>query len=170
MGISAYQYYPSGARRILGEDEKKGDIEVDFEITELNHKLNLMRREYHSFEFRDSVIECVKRLFGDFGDWLDAQEDNAKLSEHAYEFIKETIEFINTGKRPVLIITRASILRQEMKGGFQDDVKVATRKTRLRDMLHVDPKNFVFAWSQHRGGFEDMLCTSVFLFGTDFRE
>lgn len=170
MQLKAYQYYPTGYRSPLSEDRSKGDILPDAELVEL---WGLIRRDpglYDSFEYKDRVIQCVKRLFGDFGEWLDAQDANAKITNHGYELLKDTVGYINSGHRDVMIISRSAIIAQQYEGGIYEDQAVASRKTRLRDLLRVKPSEFIFQWLQHRDGFEDMLCTSVFLFGTELRK
>lgn len=170
MQINAYQYYPTGYRRPLDESQSKGDILPDAELVSLWQALCKDRSLFDSFEYKDRVIQCVKRLFGDFAEWLDAQDKNVKITDHGYQFIIDTIGYIDTGHRDVMIITRSNIIAQQYYAGVYEDKAVAARKTRLRDLLRTRPSEFVYQWLQHRDGFEDMLCTSVFLFGTELRK
>lgn len=170
MLAKAHQYYPTGFRTPLPEDRSKGDIIPDSEIVALYRALCTDRSLYDSFEYKDRVISCVKRLFGNFGEWLDAQDTNARISDQGYQLIKDTLEYINTGNRSVMIISRAAIIEQQYRDGVYEDNNVAGRKTRLRDSLRGLPSEVFFDWLQHRDGFEDMLCTCHFMFGTELRK
>lgn len=170
MLIKAHQYYPTGYRTPLPEDRSKGDIIPDAELAELWQALCIDRGLFHSFDFKDRVITCVKRLFGDFGEWLDAQDANTKITDQGYQLIKDTLGYIATGHRDVMIISRSAIIAQQYAEGHYEDKNVANRKTRLRELLRGLPSEYLYDWLQHRDGFEDMLCTCIFMFGTELRK
>lgn len=166
----SYQYYPTGYRTPLLPDQVKGDIVPDAELLTMWQLLSRDRAVYDSFEFKDQVLVRVKALFGNFAEWLDAQDANPKITSQAYELIKDTINYINTGRRDVMIISRTSLVAQQYSDGIFDDPKVTLRKTRLRELLQVPTSEVFYHWLKHRDGFEDMLCTSIFLFGTELRK
>lgn len=166
----SFQYYPTGYRTPLTNDQVKGDIVPDAELAAMWRALSRDRSIFDSFEFKDQLLTRVKTLFGDFADWLDAQDANPKLTDHAYELIKDTIGYINTGKRSIMVISRVALVTQQYEDGIFEDPKVALRKTRLRELLLVKPSEVFYHWLKHRDGFEDMLCTSNFLFGTELRK
>lgn len=166
----SYQYYPTGCRTLLADNQTKSDVMPDATLSALWRSLSNDRSLADTFEFKDQVIVQVKNLFGDFGVWLDEQDNNAKLTNHTYELLKDTIEYINTGRRSIMIISRVAIVKQQYLDGIYVDENVALRKTRLRELLLVKPSEFVQHWLKHRDGFDDMLCTSNFLFGTELRK
>lgn len=169
MGNVVYQYYPTGYRVPL-VDGPRTENAIDVQVAALYNEFKSNPANCENFEFRQQVIECAKRLFGQFHGWLDAQDHNVKISKHAYDFIEDTLEFISTGRRPIEILSRLGIIDSERASGKYENDKAEQRRTRLRDKLSVPSREYLYHWLRHRGGFEDMLCTLNFIFGTDFRK
>lgn len=168
MLSKAYQGYPMGFRSPLN-DRMKTETTVDLELAKLWRDMQDGRISHESWEFRSQVIDCTKRLFGDFLEWLDAQDQNTKISQNGYDFIVDTIQFINTGRRTVSIATRTGIITTEIRTDKYENLSAAGRTTKLRELLKVHPREVIFEWVKHKDGFSDMLCTINFLFGTDMR-
>lgn len=168
MFNTVYQVYPMGFRSPLSEGVKS-QTDVDFEIVQLYKEFKTGKRHVDSFEFRKKVIQATRRLLGFFPEWLDAQDKNTKISESAYELLVDTIEFINTGNRPIALEVRMGIMATEQLMNTYENAAAAGRTTKLRDLLLIKPDEVIFTWINHRDGFFDMLCTIHSIFGLNPR-
>jgi hypothetical protein len=165
MFSGSYQVSPLGFRSPIGNGEK-GVTEPDVQIVNLYQQYRTGRRSLLSFEYRDEIISCVRRLFGYLPEWLDAQDKNTRISEQSYELLKDTIAFLNTGVRPVALFSRLSIIGTEISMNTYQNPSASGRTTRLLDELKVDPVSFIHRWiTVSPDGLYDMLCTTHFLFG-----
>ena len=165
MFTGTYQVSPLGFRSPIGNGEKTA-TEPDAQIVNLYKQFKSGQRSLLSFEYRDEVISCVRRLFGYFPEWLDAQDRNTRISEQSYELLRDTIEYLNTGVRPVALFSRLGIMGTEISMNSYQNASAAGRTTRLLDELKVNPNEFIHRWvTVDSDGFYDMLCTAYILFG-----
>jgi hypothetical protein len=58
------------------------------------------------------------KLFGDFREFLAAQEDNAAISPHQRNLLMDTIQYINCGKRPFPLRMRMELIQAERLDGY----------------------------------------------------
>jgi hypothetical protein len=166
---TSFQYYPTGFRVPLNQDTKR-ETAVDTVLLDILANYKKGNVSPFMFAFYDELVLTINRLIPDFIDFLDANDQNTKISQQAYEFLADTIAYINTGKRPVTINSRMSICASEVQSDTYENKFAAQRKTMLRNLLRVPAKDIVFAWLRHKDGVVDMLCTLQFIFATDFRK
>lgn len=166
MFAASFQYFPSGVRIPLKQGFKSETL-VDEELVALMKKLNDNRISGDCVEFRKDVIRHTRRLLGNLVDFLDAQDQNTRLCVNGYEYLKDTIEFLNKGYRSVHSSSRIGLVAADFTHNQQSNPKAENRRERLRDLLKISPEEYIFVWLKHPNGFADMLCTVNFLFGTD---
>ena len=119
------------------------------------------------WEFRQKAIDNAIRAFGDIKQWLNLQQFNTHLCDIAFDFIHDTVRYINTGERTVSTHTAGALIQAAVNnrvigGGYTGRV---VRQVILADALKVKPENLIQTWLSYEGGFEDMLCTMYILFG-----
>lgn len=161
--------YPSGFRSPIGL-ANKGPIQPDPELVKFLDDLRAHRCHQESWATRDRFYTIARRLFGDFGAWLDLQEINPEISQTAYDMIADTIDFINKGRRSVMSTSRMAVIKTEvqMKTYYRN---IATRRTTtLRARANFRLDDYIFYWANQPDGFADMLCIVSFIFGTDLRK
>lgn len=164
MNLVAYQYYPLGFRSPI-RDSFRTETIPDPAWTQLYADYKNGKVNGESIEFRMQVIAIARRLFGNFNEWLDAQDQNPKISEQAYELVVDTIRFLNVGRRPVDISCRIGIIADQIVNNRYSNPKAVERRTKLRDLLQVDRSEVLFRWVQPRGGFGDLVQTLNVFFG-----
>lgn len=164
----SYQIYPTGFRRPLGLDVKT-ETKVDTQLLEFNRKLAIHEYRIDAWPVRDELFRMVRRLFGNFGDWLMAQDKNTAISQTAYDLIGEVIDFIETGRRPVDLNSRIAIINMESADNIYGNVVADRRTTTLLSRLKFPPEEYLFRWVNQPDGVIDMLCTVNFIFGSELR-
>ena len=124
-----------------------------------------------SFEYKREVIETCIRLYGDFYRWLHYQLiKNRFMHGINQEFLIDTLWFIKTGHRQMMLPTWESLITQ------YPDMEAEKRQQRLDDITldgfmtspgnWVNPySNYIEEWTSHPDGFNDMLYTTYLLFG-----
>lgn len=166
MFAAAFQYFPTGVRIPLRQGFK-AETTVDETFVTLMKSLADAKVSGDDPHFRKDAIRHARRLMGNLVDFLDAQDQNTRLSVNGYEYLKDTIEFLNKGYRSVHSSSRIGLIAADFKSNQSTNPKAESRRERLRDLLQIPPEEFIFTWLKHPNGFADMLCTVNFLFGTD---
>lgn len=165
MFAQSFQVYPMGFQTPLSEGVKS-PTEPDAEIVRLWNDYRTGRALLMSHSFRRDVIRAVQRLYGYFPEWLDAQDKNTKISQSAYEMIEDTVCLINTGRRPIELSVRLSIIATEQQMNMYQNPCAVERTSKLRDSLQVPTNEVIFRWiTGSTDGFFDMLCTTHAIFG-----
>lgn len=166
MFAATFQYYPSGVRTPLMQGFKSETL-VDEEWLQLKKLVNSHKVYIDSIDYRKLVVKHARRLFGNFREWLDAQDQNTRLSVNGYEYLVDTIEFLNKGFRTVSAGSRMALIASDFAHSNSTNPKAENRRTRLRDLLQINPDEFIYVWCNQPNGFSDMICTVDLLFGTD---
>lgn len=165
MNIQSYQFSPVGFRSPLYEGGKT-EPEPDDLITTAWEKLTTdPKGEANSWEFRRKVINRAMDLFRFFPEWLQAQEENPKLTPHMRAFLEDTLSFINTGRRRMAIVSRAYCLQAELELPNKPKYRRGRSTPKLKMMLNIDGKDYMYHWLKHDNGFEDLLATVNVIFG-----
>lgn len=117
-----------------------------------------------SWSYRRQVVDSALRLFGEFGPWLQDQLNNPRVVGYNLEFLKDTLQFIRTGKRDLCL---ANWLELVAEG---DDLANAAEisRTRVNNFASVRGETtvqLIQAWCTHPGGIEDLAGTLHILFG-----
>lgn len=163
MQTRIYGYYPLGFRRLLRPGERKLDSGPDENVTLQFVKWQQDRAGFRSWATHEEAIKLAITMFGDFHGWLIEQQANDKLSRHAWEFIIETIRFINTGERRINVHTHTSMILMDVEN-FRT-FPVRDRKEKLTALLQSSPETVIGQWLRQHNGFSDMLCSLTTFFG-----
>lgn len=166
MDFLAYQVYPLGFRTPLKGEQVRTETTVDPQWVELRKRVHSNQVNVMCMTYRLAVIRRARELLGDFGEFLTAQDQNPKISKHGYGLLKDTLQFITTGRRSVSLATWETLLREEWRSGAYADLGAAKRTETLVSSL-PRPDRYMVDWLKHENGFNDMLCTVNLLFGTD---
>lgn len=197
----SFQIYPRG---FIGALQADGAAQVaksvaNFDIVRLhsgsraagspkkppsNQEIDTLYKEYitnsiqaHTFQFYERVLIAAFGAFGtqDFHEWLSAQaQANGTDYLHA-KFLKDTVRFISTGRREMLIETWLPMLTTG--NDFQNAVSAVSKTdTAFMEMLaeysKLAPcetdrqlKTVIFEWVRQPNGITDLLKTLYILFG-----
>lgn len=163
-----WQYYPTGFRSPLLLEDKK-ETAPDADLVEFMRKSKAHLHSISSWSTRRDFYEIAKRLYGDFGAWLDAQDSNPDISQTAYDMIYETLRYIETGRRPISLATRMAIINVEAENGVTSRTPTSAKMPSLRSTLKFNPSRYMYLWANQEDGFSDMLCVTNFIFGSQTR-
>lgn len=165
MRVQSYQYTPLGFRSPIYGDMKEVPAADEKIVEAWQSEIAGAHSQSVSWAEQRKVINRALDLLGHFPEFLDAQDKNSRLTPHMRAFLEDTLDFINTGRRKVAIISRAQCIFFEKE---KQDVPryVPGRSTpKLRKMLNVRGEDFMYHWLNHKDGFNDMLATMNVLFG-----
>lgn len=138
----------------------KGDATLDSLYKfYLDHSVN-----NSTWSYRRRVLESALRLFGDIREWMRDQRNNPRIVGYNLEFLKDTLDYIRTGKRQMSISTWIELVAEAT-----DHAPIPTHLT--APPLALEPSDttvqLLQRWcAQADGkGFEDLLYTLHVLFG-----
>ena len=160
--ITTYQNYPSGFR-VPVMSEFRMDTAGDRDVKRFMETMTVaVGPRVNSWNFRRNVLVVASKLFGDFRAFLEAQEKNLALSPHQRALLADTVTFINCGKRPISLRTRAELISAEKGVGY----KTWPPSTPVTvNALRVPVEDYMYHWINHSEGFFDLLCTLDLIFG-----
>lgn len=161
--IPTYGYYPLGFRRQLGAGETKTDISPDAEVVELYLKWQQDRLLGKTWAKTSDGILAALRLFGDARQWLRVQQFNDHLTPYGWYFLLQTIQFINTGKRDISILTATNLVLDDVEA--KRVISSADRKVNLLDLVGADSESMIGRWVRWPGGFDDLIQSLNVFFG-----
>lgn len=139
-------------------------IKPDAEIAELYHTQILKPASLLDFEFKQAVVKCCLRLYGNFKAWLKKQlANNDFIHGYNQEFLLDTYNFIMNGERKVMIPTWMSLV-EEFPDMTRDPAFMQNHIKKIEDELGSN-EDFICRWASHKDGLLDMLCTTYMLFG-----
>lgn len=174
--MSYVRLYPGG---VINTDIKRIEDNVsdkkliiqrpDEEIIALYKERNASYIRNESFEFKKKVITCAIRLYGNFYPWLDFQlKRNRFIHDLNQEFLIDTLKFIKTGERSMMLHMWENLLEQ-----YPDTLQ---RKQPITDLMTLEYlenidyvenpfSDYIVEWTTQKDGFYDMLYTTYLLFG-----
>jgi len=162
----AYDITPQGFRVPLYDDKRRGDGPDSLVVESCALLASDPSGFTHSWDFQRKIINRGLDLFGDFHQFLKAQDMHGNLTVHQRGFLEDTVQFIRTGKRSMSIETRIMCLMAEM-GHKHPTIFTPSRSTRsLVDMLGLPSEDYMYHWIGHARGFTDMVCTLNVIFGS----
>lgn len=124
-----------------------------------------------SWTYRKRVLDTALRLFGDFGEWLNDQRSNPRISGYNLEFLKDTLNFIRTGRRVLSIQTAIELVSENIPHGI---TAAANQSTPSELILGRETStiSIIQAWcgqpalfEDRARGFEDLLLSMYVFFG-----
>lgn len=169
--------YPGGVVNREGGDKHMHETYSKLIITRPDPKVEELHKSNFtafvnndSFEFKKEVIETCIRLYGDFYRWLQYQ---LIMNRFVYgvnqEFLIDTLWYIKTGERKVMLPVWESIITQYPDLG---DVKPKRLEDTMVESFLKSGSNYdnpysgyITEWTSHPDGIYDMLYTTYLLFG-----
>ena len=141
------------------------DVENDPTIEDLYKSWSVRVSNTDSWKFKRLVVARCAQLFGDFHHWLMLQAaNNDNIYDLNFEFLKDTVQYVRTGVRSAQLQTWKELLLEYPEPRLGCASKVRSRELGLTDPREFE--NFISMWCSYEGGFEDMLCTALVLFGS----
>lgn len=149
-------------RRANGEGVlvSKGDATVEtlYEF-HVNRTINTT-----AWPYRKQVLETALSLFGNFEQWLKDQYNNSRVSGHNEEFLKDTLQFIRTGRRDLCLESWIELVAEG------NDLGHAAELTRVSpsDLILKRGETTILLlqnWCSQPKGLEDLVGTLHILFG-----
>ena len=126
---------------------------------------------FTKFDFREECLEVCLNSFGthDFYEWCITQLSSPYLSSLHKQFINDTFNFIDTGKRNVSVESWVSLLyRNKQEQTKSTELRLHQffgLKDRLNNRRITHICDIVNNWVKHEGGFNDLVYTCYILFG-----
>jgi hypothetical protein len=146
-------------------DVEIADVACDSRIEDLYKSWSTRVSNTESWKFKKLVVARCAQLFGDFYHWLIIQSaDNDNIYDLNFEFLKDTVQYIRTGVRSAQLQTWKELLLEYPEPQIGCASKVRSRELMLTDAREFE--NVIGKWCSYDGGFEDMLCTALVLFGS----
>ena len=125
------------------------------------------------FSYYKEVFPVAMHMFNDFAGFLQAQKINPFLYGYNYEFLLDTLKFIQTGSRKVSIHNWKPLMAEwtephtDLKHRMTTGPLVEFQKYLGRDNSTVQ---VIAQWCSHPQGFEDMVMTMWLMFGSSFEK
>lgn len=119
----------------------------------------------NGWSYRRLVFPTAMAVFGDFATFLSTQKLNPFLYGYNYEFLIDTLRFIETGRRRISVQNWFDLLLEnhepnnDWRTRSNAELESFTRKYRS------DTAAVVSRWVSHDGGFNDLVVSMHILFG-----
>lgn len=174
--ISA-KLYPGGVVNRDGGDKHLHESYSKLIITQPDVKVSELYKSNfttfvnnESFEYKKEVIESCIRLYGDFYNWLRYQLfHNRFIHGTNQEFLIDTLWYIKTGERKIMLPVWESIITQypDMESDISKSIDDKTVYAFLKSPSNkTNPySGYLSEWISHADGIYDMLYTTYLLFG-----
>lgn len=136
----------------------------DEAVQTLNEFLQNRMVNTFSWSYRRQVLDSALRLFGEFGPWLQDQLNNPRIVGYNLEFLKDTLQFIRTGRRDLCLANWFELVAE----GDDSANAAEISRSRINNFPSVRGETTVQllqAWCGHEGGIEDLVGTLHILFG-----
>lgn len=117
-----------------------------------------------TFEFHLKAVQACSYGFGDFKDWVRLHVGTVPLTDTAYGFIKDTLEFILTGRRKFAATTWMVVIKSNPDIQISEHVRRG-RWLEIEPILAQLPDDPICMWCSHEGGFKDFILTTAVMFG-----
>ena len=174
--MTSAKLYPGGvvvnSEGLYGEYPSTGKLIVtkpDTKIIELHRSNYTTFVNNESFAFKRDVIHACIRLYGNFYQWLENQQiRNRLLHADNQEFLIDTLWYIKTGERKMMLPVWESIITQypDMEGVKPSRIDDSMIESFLKNSNRANPySNYISEWTSHPDGIYDMLYTTYLLFG-----
>lgn len=134
---------------------------------ELYGKMTTINFNSKAWDYRVEVIEVAKAVFGRRLDGFCASQfEGKRLHGYRLDFLKETLSYIESGKRTVSVGNWYELL---LDYPLRDDRPLPKRVDSVQQLStfkHVlTNPDYIAQWCSHEKGFEDMLCTLAIVAG-----
>lgn len=136
------------------------------ESIEMLYKILLDRNtNSRSWPFYRNVLSNAMRLFGDLRTWIQDQKSNPNLVGYNAQFLMDTINFIETGKRELSVGTWSDLLTEGGTAHHANAVPPHLTNSRATSEISDSSNLFLQKWVSQPNGLEDLLMTLHLCFG-----
>lgn len=124
-----------------------------------------------TFEFHEKILSVALTAFGtmDFMEWLEIQKQSNAASYYHARFLIDTMRFISTGKREMILETWEVVLNSSTPTQEWGDVLEAARELRKEVSNNqgsiLNLRDVVIRWCSQHNGIIDLIKTLHVLFG-----
>lgn len=162
--LRTYTYHPEW---FSGSKAKK---EINRNVENLWRRLNDGAGVLDDEDYREQLLRVALNAFGtvDFLEWLLIQQSGPSTGDLHMEFLKDTLQFIETGKRGLglhawtSMLTMSDITHNQTKDDGAFSWFFLTPEGKQKNILVLD---VVQRWCSQRNGFADLAQTLHVLFG-----
>lgn len=161
----AYDLTPQGFRIPLYDNKRLGDGPDELVVSSCAKLASDRTGETHTWNFQRKIINRGLDLFGDFREFLKAQDSNPSLTAHQRAFLEDTIQFICTGRRSMTLELRATCLAMESDERAPERFSPSRSTRPLYELYSLPSEDYMYHWIGHARGFTDMVCTLNVIFG-----
>ncbi|WNT47091.1 virion structural protein [Salmonella phage SPLA10] len=161
----AYDLTPQGFRIPLYDNKRLGDGPDDLVVKSCALLASDRTGETHTWTFQRKIINRGLDLFGDFREFLKAQDTNSSLTTHQRLFLEDTLQFICTGRRSMSLELRATCLAMESEEKSPARFSPSRSTRPLFELYSLPAEDYMYHWISHDRGFTDMVCTLNVIFG-----
>lgn len=128
------------------------------------------RANTQGFSFYREVFPIAMEFFGNFSQFLHTQKNNPFLYGYNYEFLLDTLKFIQTGCRKVSIHNWKPLLAEwaEPRSEHKQRASSGQLGDVFKPFMGRPGAEVVALWCSHPNGFEDMVMTIWLMFGSSF--
>lgn len=119
-----------------------------------------------TFEFHELILEAALHAFGTdkFIEWIELQNKSPNATHIHSKFLLDTLRFIETGKREMVLENWEPLLNSHALAGeweeVTDDAIALNKRLRI-----IDLRDVIRYWCAQPNGLSDMLVTLHILFG-----
>lgn len=119
-----------------------------------------------TFDFHELILQAAINAFGTskFVEWLEMQSKSPNATHIHSKFLLDTLRFIETGKREMVLENWEPLLNSHALAGEWEDVLDEALALNKR-MKIVEVKDVIRYWCSQPNGLSDMLVTLHILFG-----
>lgn len=141
-------------------------VTINSAVEELYAQYTKIAANVNSFEFHQRVLQEALRAFGtaSFLEWVYIQKNSPTVSYLHSKFLIDTIQFIRTGKRSMLLETWEILLTNPVKTTEWEDAHSHALALK-NEGYHTGVRDIILHWCQQPGGIVDLLTTLHVLFG-----
>lgn len=155
--------YPRTYTRVVDSGSGLVRSPGDAEVNELFDELMQRMHNYQSWELRRKGMLVAMRMFNEFFRWAMEQQNNSSIVGFNYDFLLDTLGFINTGKRRMSTVNWLSLVSEDASPSHGQK---AIRAVPLPlGMFNNKTEETIVKWCSQEGGLEDMIMTMYVLFG-----
>ena len=116
-----------------------------------------------------NILNAGVRLLGSGVRWASIQRHNPNISRLQAEFVQDTLNYIQTGRRRMYPHTWLSLLDEPNKAHYKPivlgGVPVHQQLAVPEEFTKGVPSQIIARWLAHEGGAVDMICALNIMFG-----
>lgn len=164
-----YAIYPSGFAAFVEGTPGSSSAENDPAVAALYVGMIDGQLDVKHTDTFMAVLEVAKRLLGKGHRWATTQRYNPNITKQQADFIEDTLNYIQTGRRGYYPQTWLSLIDEPNKAPLKTIVLgggVVHRQIVVPEALTKgNPASLIARWLSHDGGVSDMICALNIMYG-----